>query len=97
MSATIERPVPYPNKVTFGPGSLESVTLVSWVAHHTRWVRAKGTYTVYCGSGNSHIVEVDERCPLSDCDSTDTADVAYWLINSALQDWFDPCDTDEEE
>lgn len=47
---------------TFGPGSLESITL----AHRTRHigydraqVKATGSWTVYCGFGNDHSVAIN--------------------------------------
>jgi hypothetical protein len=52
---------------TFGLGSLESVTLRTWrtqkfgdenIQVHGRLT---GTWTVYCGMGNDHTVEIDER------------------------------------
>jgi len=52
----------------FGPGSLESIWLRMWAvprAHQSeaRSVRAhaNGSYTVYCGHGWDHAVDIDER------------------------------------
>lgn len=59
---------PFPNKTTFGPGWLESVTLTSWVTRHgTRWVRARGSILDVDEAGYTVTVEFDERAPIVDC------------------------------
>lgn len=52
----------------FGPGSLESIALRMWAVprsheSQTRSVRARaiGSYTVYCGSGWEHLVDIYEQ------------------------------------
>lgn len=94
---TIERPPPFPNKkADFGPGQYEDLVLVSWVdRNHTRWVRAKGTYQVYCGYGDHHITSIDIRSTLDDTERTTPWDVIEVLVEWALQDWSDPCDDHE--
>lgn len=50
----------------FGPGSLESITLHTWAKPRTQGrvviAEARGFYTVYCGSGNTHTVPITARC-----------------------------------
>lgn len=49
---------------TFGPGSLESLTLRLWQNRRDQEhlvARLEGTYTVYCGAGNSHTVSIKEE------------------------------------
>jgi hypothetical protein len=52
----------------FGPGRLESMRLRMWAVprrdpSHTKAVRAEavGVFTVYCGSGWEHQVDIEER------------------------------------
>lgn len=48
----------------FGPGSLESVTLKVYTHRRDQEhlvARLEGTYTVYCGAGNSHTVSINEQ------------------------------------
>lgn len=51
--------------VKFGPGSLESVELRQWLRPRTQGAilvsEIRGFFTVYCGAGNEHTVEVTER------------------------------------
>lgn len=51
----------------FGPGSLESVAIRMWAVPRAREsqvrsikARAIGSYTVYCGMGWEHLVDIDE-------------------------------------
>lgn len=51
---------------TFGPGSLEDVTLTSWVSKREGDDRQitltlKGTFRVYCGYGWEHTLDVNIR------------------------------------
>lgn len=99
--------LPFPQRTTFGPGSLEDLVLSSWVdRHHTRWVRLQGTYQVYCGMGNEHTVTIATREHLSlvirnldynhEASPTDelAANVAQDLLDGVLDRWSDPCDDD---
>lgn len=58
--------MPSINQHTFGPGSLESLVLKTWVSKVDNGKRRltgrlEGTYTVYCGNGWTHEVEVSEQ------------------------------------
>lgn len=48
--------------ITFGPGSLESVELRLWAKNRTYGAvvcaEIRGWFTVYCGAGNSHTVDI---------------------------------------
>jgi len=49
---------------TFGPGSMEALTLRVWA--HRRisdklQARLTGSFSIYCGLGNEHTVAIDER------------------------------------
>lgn len=57
--------MPHVEEHTFGPGSLESLVLKTWVSKvngsETQiTARLEGTYTVYCGEGWTHEVRVKE-------------------------------------
>ena len=50
----------------FGPGSLEGMTLSTWVSKREGDLkrvsaRLTGTYTVYCGMGWDHQIEIAEK------------------------------------
>jgi hypothetical protein len=85
-----------PRSTTFGLGSMESLRLTTWTDRRSgiRWERLSGTFTVYCGMGNSHTVEIDERDwerPTVN-HSTEADDEAARLLDWALEDWSDPCE-----
>jgi hypothetical protein len=70
---------------------MESLRLTTWRHRRSgiRWARLSGTFTVFCGMGNSHTIEVDER----DWETRDDVDdEAARLLEFALEDWTDPCD-----
>lgn len=57
--------MPHVEEHTFGPGSLESLVLKTWVSKFdgsNRRItgRLEGTYIVYCGEGWTHEVEIKE-------------------------------------
>ena len=100
---------------TFGPGSLESITLKTWVANRGDRVRMKGriegTYTIYCGMGWTHEVEIDTEVSGWDTESDDVGmalrdadrgdvDVSFFFVTEQigyeLDDWFDPCELEDE-
>lgn len=85
---------------TFGPGSLESITL----AHRNRrigydrmQVKATGSWTVYCGAGNDHAVPIKTGwLDLGDllqetgqgADAYKPGDAIEWdLVASQIVDW----------
>lgn len=99
-----------------GPGSLESITLSIWrnlngAKKESVWtdyfVKVVGTYTVYCGQGNSHVVTIVEtrnsrdlhqgknlaRAAYHDWDLDSAFDLAGMVVSDYLGDtWSDPCD-----
>jgi hypothetical protein len=84
-----------PRSTTFGPGSMESLRLTSWTKSSSgiRWARLSGFYSVYCGMGNTHTVDIEIRDWATETDPDDEADR---LLNIALEDWSDPCSEMEE-
>lgn len=48
---------------TFGPGSLEDLTLSLWHRKQSNTIEAKlvGTYRIYCGNGGDHVEYVEAR------------------------------------
>lgn len=106
--------MPHTRKHTFGPGSLESMVLTTWVEKKTEdnvkyKARFKGRYTVYCGNGWEHDVEIDEtesgwlhemgsigRDIMNAHENGVALDFVGNLIDYALEDWFDPCDLEDE-
>lgn len=90
--------------VTFGPGSLESITMESdkRICDHlgesqTRY-RVVGTYRIFCGMGNDHTKEIAGQwtCTCNDHRVWQWDDspweMASALVELELEDWFDPCD-----
>lgn len=81
---------------TFGPGRLESIEVYKW--SNGGATRVVGTYTVYCGMGNEHTVEIDEWLGLRErnemgLDWSDDDSIVDCLIEHYLSDnWSDPCD-----
>lgn len=99
---------------TFGPGSLESITLKTWVSKREGGRirmkgRIEGTYTIYCGMGWTHEVEIDAEVSGWDTESDDVGtalrdadqgDNAFFFVSEQigyeLDDWFDPCELEDE-
>ena len=79
--------------VTFGPGSMESITLYERKHVGGPQARVEGTFTIYCGMGNTHTVDINGpwgfRDHLDHLD--DVEDEARQLVEYELEDWFDPC------
>lgn len=82
--------------VTFGPGRLEDIKLWSrGVVYQMgiREYRIDGTFRVYCGNGNEHIVDVSTKYVVDDSLWLKPADeVAEMLLEGQLEDWTDPCE-----
>lgn len=83
--------------VTFGPGSLESITLyrrVRRAGYVRRQVRVEGTTRVYCGAGGEHAVEVSGPWtdPVDLDGAVDEAALAAQLVEWRLESWVDPCE-----
>jgi hypothetical protein len=104
---------------------MESITLRLWrvpnkYSRDADNYRVRGSvagfFTVYCGAGNGHTVEINEELDawMSDVgrDSIVGHVADLWLSNDndaawqlasevvyelALDDWFDPCDTEMDE
>lgn len=83
---------------TFGPGSLESVTLYRRTVRDGAWeYRIRGSFTVYCGNGWDHTADVTSSDWYSvTADPFDTYNVAHELVNLALEDWSDPCEVPQD-
>lgn len=100
---------------TFGPGSLEGVTLKTWTRRSesdgSKMIKGKieGVYTVYCGEGWEHDVEID--IDVSGWTSEEHEDAqmvvdaheghnAFFFvaqeIDFFLYDWIDPCLLEDE-
>jgi len=106
--------MPHTTVQKFGPGSMESLTLTTWVSKregdNLRYkARLEGTYTVYCGNGWEHDVQIKEETSgwLHEMDQTgatiakieatgEAHEFVGEMINWALEDWFDPCDLEDE-
>ena len=100
---------------TFGPGSLESVTLRVYTHRRDQEhliAKLDGSYTVYCGAGNSHTVSIKEEMHgwtmgTQEFDRWMKAayagvegqaqQIADQLIEWALDGWEDPCSEFEED
>ncbi len=102
--------------LTFGPGSLESLTLVITSTDritHPRHFRARltGSYSIFCGMGNEHTIEIDADEEMYETDKGEMVDhirraregdiaakeaFAHIMIEWAVEDWFDPCDVGDE-
>lgn len=81
----------------FGPGSMESITLYRRTRNLRQpQVRVEGSFTVYCGMGNTHTVEIsgpwDFHNSNDDWWNIDLENEARQLVEYELEDWFDPCD-----
>ena len=85
----------FPSRVSFGPGSMERLHLTRWTDRHRNVkIRLQGIYPIYCGEGNVHWLDVDERDHLShlvtDHDIFEVEDLAQALLNWAT-DAYDGC------
>jgi hypothetical protein len=92
-TATITLLTKTPGRATIvgRPGSLELIEITTWTRRTIGWIRVKGWYDVFCGNGGTHRVAIDERSWTSDFVGEDIEDVATAMIESALDDWSDPC------
>ncbi len=104
--------MPHVNAMTFGPGSLENIELRTWVSRReggaTRMKgKIEGTYTVYCGMGWEHDVDIDIDLGAwsNESDSESLFDAheghnAFFFIAQEieydLEDWVDPCELEDE-
>ena len=89
----------------FGPGRLESLTLYERTGRNPRrhQYRIEGTFTVYCGNGWDHSAylngmwaDVRSLVDYGLDDITDVDRIADILVEWELEDWFDPCETQED-
>jgi hypothetical protein len=92
-------------RYTFGPGSLEGVTLAvrQRRAGYTRLqYRIVGWYPLYCGAGNTHYADVTSQwvngdelsglLPLTVDGDAHREDIAHALVEWTIEDWEDPCE-----
>ena len=100
-----------------GPGALETIWVSIWRqmdgAHkesdYTPYkVKVVGRYTIYCGAGWTHQVEIDARADAQrraepsqyaltvrayhEHDTEAAGQLALEVIGTALDDWSDPCE-----
>ena len=67
---------------TFGPGSMESLTLRVWANRRDvehLYARLEGSFTIYCGAGNDHTVAIKESTTTWMSENTDEA---RWMADS---------------
>lgn len=81
----------------FGPGAAEQLALTTWTTSAgVGMIRVRGSYTVYCGTGDEHVVSVDERAHVADIEAgSDPRDAADMLVEFALSEWADPCQEED--
>lgn len=87
----------------FGPGALERIEARVSYLHGHKHVRVQGLFSIYCGMGNEHTVEINARreCIGSCAGSirSEVGDDLYLIVSRIvdfeLEDWFDPCDVPE--
>lgn len=84
---------PSPPRATyhFGPGSLENIEVTTWTRNGHGYFRVIGTWTVYCGFGNSHEVPICVKELVGDMFIETVEDAARSAIDWELGHWSDPC------
>lgn len=104
--------MPHVRARTFGPGSIESIELRTWVSRQEEGAtqlkgKIEGTYTVYCGMGWEHDVDIDidlggwnvESDTESLFDAHNGHNAYFFIaqeIDYFLDDWSDPCELEDE-
>lgn len=89
---TITR-LPKRRRFTFGPGSLERMSLSAWVDRSGQGrLQVQGQYTVYCGQGGEHVVSISDKRYADTFDGCSPEGAAESMISDWLDDeWSDPC------